>query len=66
LLKKYCAAMATPLPVPETVELVQVEFQNVFLGKMLLHAERVQEFLELFLDAAFFAAENVLDRLLRE
>ena len=48
------------------VELVQVKFQDVFLGKVLFHAERVQEFLELFLDAAFFAAENVLDRLLCE
>ena len=48
------------------VELVQVKFQNVFFGKVLLHAERVQKFLEFFLDAAFFASENVLDRLLRE
>ena len=33
---------------------------------MFFHAEGVQEFLELFLDTAFFASENVLDRLLRE
>ena len=48
------------------MELVQIKFQDVFFGKMLFHAERVQKFLELFLDAAFFAAENVFDRLLRE
>ena len=33
---------------------------------MLFHAERVHQLLEFFLDAAFLAAENVLDRLLGE
>ena len=48
------------------VELVQVEFQDFFLGKVLFHAQRVQELLAFFLDAPFFAAEDVLDGLLRE
>ena len=48
------------------VELVQVEFQDVFLAEVLFEAQRVDEFLPLRLDAPFFAPEHVLGRLLRE
>ena len=48
------------------VELVQVEFEDVFLGKVPLEPERVDEFLPLGLDAPLLAAEHVLRRLLGE
>ena len=66
LVKEVLGCDSHTLARTRNVELIQVKFQDVFLGKMLLHAERVQKFLELFLDAAFFTTKNVLDRLLRE
>ena len=48
------------------VELVQVEFENFFLGKVRFEPERVDEFLPLGLDAPLLAPEHVLCCLLRE
>ena len=66
LVKEVLGCDSHTLARTRNVELIQVKFQDVFLGKMLLHAERVQKFLEFFLDATLFATKNVLDGLLRE
>ena len=64
LVEKVACRHPQAMAVAAHVELVAVKFENFFLGKIILQPEGLHQFLDLGLETAGFALEQVLGGLL--